>query len=168
MGFLDRFSGSKSAPSSGVSPAKSEAAFTSFVAAAGATVQGLDAETTRALVLDFYRSVPAKGCLPASDGGDMLLYEWGVYDWGSGEWFEFSILRQFSTADDEGDDSISQLHVTLYHAPTKSLRTLGAGERWCSSVAELSDFETFITDSAAYQAVARQTPHHVEVWWEHV
>jgi hypothetical protein len=172
MGFFDRFSGSKSPasppPPSGVSPTGSQAAFTVFAAASGAAVDHLDAPAAVRLMLDFFRSVPAEGCLPRAEDGDMLLCQWGVYDWGSGESFEFNLTRQFTATDDEADDAISQLLLTLFFSPSDALRAVPKGDRWCRDADGLNEFEQFINGGAAYQAVAASQPQRVELRWEAV
>jgi hypothetical protein len=52
----------------------------------------------------------------AETDGDMLLFQWGTYDWGMGKSFEIDLTRQ--TIDDLDDvdaqtDSMRQLHITL-------------------------------------------------------
>ena len=41
-----------------------------------------------------YRSASADGCDISSDG-DMLLFPWGTFDWGDGDYFEIDVTRQF-------------------------------------------------------------------------
>ena len=37
--------------------------------------------------------------------GDMLLYQWGVHDWGQGPSFQLNITRQFiELVEEEGED----------------------------------------------------------------
>ncbi len=49
------------------------------------------------LMTSFYLEERAEGCGIDNDG-DMLLYQWGTYDWGEGESFEFDITRQLIPA----------------------------------------------------------------------
>ena len=85
----------------------------------------------------------------SNEGGDMLLYQWGVYDWGEGESFEFDITRQFIFGDGE-DEDIFQLSLTFRFEPTTKLTNLSSGNRWCSSHEELDDFRDFILRSAPF------------------
>jgi hypothetical protein len=41
----------------------------------------------------FYRDLRAEDCRFESDG-DMLLFQFGTYDWGNGPRFEFDVTRQ--------------------------------------------------------------------------
>src|SRR5437879_13288813 len=89
------------------------------------------------LMLSFYLDERADGC-EIDEDGDMLLYQWGCYDWGNGESFEFNITRQFMDADGQ-DEDIRQLSLTFKFKPTESLRKLADGNRWCRSPDENSE-----------------------------
>ena len=117
--------------------------------------------------LSFYQSVRATG-LATDAESDMLLFQWGVFDWGHGEHFEFDITRQFLSSGGFGDDAISQLHCTAYFPPTSELRAIPMANRWCRSVADVESFSAFIRDSAAYRAVSSLKPSEVSVRWEKV
>ena len=114
------------------------------------------------LMLDFYRDVRADGCQLEEDG-DMLLFQWGTYDFGEGRSFQFNITRQFmlSEPEDEDDDAaMSQLSLTFHFTPSPQLDTL-EGNRWCSTPEDLADFEAFITGGEAHRAVATARPTNV-------
>jgi hypothetical protein len=53
--------------------------------------------------LGFYEGVLADGLAPLPQA-DMLLYQFGVYDWGKGEHFEIDITRQFIIDGEEDDE----------------------------------------------------------------
>ena len=112
-----------------------------------------------ALMLTFYQDERADGCEIDKDG-DMLLYQWGCYDWGQGESFDFNITRQFIDAAGE-DEEIRQLSLTFKFKPSDSLRKLADGNRWCSSPDEVDEFRSFVEHSAAYKAVAKAKPADV-------
>ena len=117
--------------------------------------------------LSFYQSIRATG-LAGDTHSDMLLFQWGVFDWGHGERFEFDITRQFISSSAFGDDAISQLHCTAYFSPTPELRAIPAANRWCRSVADVESFSAFIRDSVAYRAVSSLKPSQVSLHWEKV
>jgi hypothetical protein len=105
------------------------------------------------LMLDFYKEVRADGC-ELDEDGDMLLFQWGTYDWGQGRIFQFDITRQFIVSEDEDDDAaISQLSLRFHFMPSAQLDAIKGGNRWCSGLDELMDFEAFIVASDAYRAV---------------
>jgi uncharacterized protein (DUF2237 family) len=108
------------------------------------------------LMLEFYRNVRADDCSFDMDG-DMLLCQWGTYDWGKGRHFEFDLTRQFLESNDAGD-TISQLRLTFHYAPSPVFEAFKPGNRWCGSVSGLSEFESFISCSPAYDAAIAATP----------
>lgn len=114
------------------------------------------------LMLDFYRDTRAEGC-SLDDDGDMLLYQWGTYDWGEGKHFQVDITRQFMMGEDADDEAISQLSFTFLYLPSDFHDSLGEGNEWCSSPTEVAGFESFIQKSAAYQAVKDKPTEGVEL-----
>ncbi len=114
------------------------------------------------LMLDFYRDVRADGC-ELDEDGDMLLFQWGTYDFGDGRSFQFDLTRQLTVAEPEEDDdsAMSQLSFTFHFTPSAQFDALKDGNRWCSTPDELEDFETFITGSDAHRAVATARPAKV-------
>ncbi len=113
---------------------------------------------------DFYLEERADGCGVGGDG-DMLLYQWGIYDWGEGESFEFDITRQLIRGDGE-DDEIFQLSLTFRFRPTASLTRLGSGDRWCHSLGELEGFRAFIHSSAPFLAVRHEIADSVKLEYD--
>lgn len=105
-------------------------------------------------MLDFFLTRRALGC----DGNqsDMLLFQWGTYDWGSGTYFELNITRQFIEPEGEGDDAISQLSLTFKYRETAALRVIGEGNRWCESLENVGEFRKFINESPALIATENQ------------
>jgi hypothetical protein len=118
-------------------------------------------------VLDFYESEHATG-LATTPQADMLLFQFGVHDWGQGEYFEFDITRQFVLDGEEGDDAISQPCCTLIYDPTPDLRSVGGGNRWCQSRDGLEAFKTFILASDAYMFARHQPAKQARIAWEQV
>lgn len=109
-----------------------------------------------ALMLAFYRDERADDC-EIDEDGDMLVYQWGCWNWGSGESFEFNITRQFMDASG-ADEGILRLSLTFKFKPSDALRKLADGNRWCHSPHVIGDFQAFIESSAAYRAVAKTKP----------
>ena len=119
------------------------------------------------LMLAFYEEVRAKGCV-VKRHDDMLLYQYGTYDWfmGEGEWFEFDITRQLIKGV-PSDDNIKQLSLTFKFKPTKAVRNLHGG-RWCDSPKKLESFPKIIERSEGYRAVGNLRPDKVELDYEGV
>ena len=114
-----------------------------------------------ALMIDFYVAERAEGCDLQLDG-DMLLYQWGCYDWGDGEFFDFNITRQFiSEAGD--DDDIRQLRLTFKYEPTTDMRKAKDGNHWCKLPKDAAAFRKFVDSSQAMKAIAEAEPISVSL-----
>lgn len=142
-------------------PIESAAEFTAFVAAAGLALDDCSPREGLEQMLSFYEGVNVGNC----DGpdSDMLLFQWGTYDWGSGKHFELNITRQFIEEEREGDDAISQLSLTFKFEPTAEIELLGAENRWCVGAAELENFRAFVFSSAPLLAIADSKARLVEL-----
>ena len=106
-------------------------------------------------MLAFYRDVRAEDADPPQTG-DMLLFQWGTYDWGAGEQFELDIARQLARSPGE-DEDIWQLSLTFRLPPDDTLRALGSGNRWCQSPADLPAFAEYALATPAYRAVSERS-----------
>ena len=120
--------------------------------------QGIDS------MLAFYRDVRADGCV-LEDDDDMLLFQWGTYDWSQGEHFSFNITRQLITGEAE-DDDIWQLSLDFKFPPSEALTISGSGNRWCNSLAKLDDLKAFIVNGAAHRSVAHRDDAEVTLEYE--
>jgi hypothetical protein len=116
-------------------------------------------------MLALYRDQRVDGCKFESDA-DMLLYQWGVYNWGQGEFFQLDITRQLCLDSSSDDEDIWQLGITFKFNPTPPLRALGKGNRWCHDLDELEEFERFIRASEVYKALATAVPAKVDIRYE--
>lgn len=135
-----------------MTPSTSVFAFEEFVEDRGGALPTLTVRAGIAEMLAFYESVFPSGC--ANDSGDMLLFQWGTYNWGDGTQFEINIIRQFVESAAEGDDAISQLQLSFKFPPNKDTAVLGDGNRWCKSQSEAQQFREFIYSSRVFLANA--------------
>ena len=145
-----------------MAPNDSASAFELFVAARGIDLSKSTPRDGIEQMLSFYRSMPASGC--AGPDGDMLLFQWGTYDWGEGRHFEIGITRQFIEQDaGEDDDAISQLSLTYRFEPTPERVTLGDGNRWCHGPAETASFRASVLSSPPCVACGDMAATVVEI-----
>lgn len=115
-------------------------------------------------MLSFYRDVRATDC-DLDDNGDMLLYQWGTYDWGEGRWFELNITRQFITSGSD-DEDILQLSVTARYSPSTELDALQSSNRWANSPNDLPDFENFIRLSRPMEVLRDRSAMQMMISYE--
>ncbi len=144
-------------------PSESEARLEQFISDSGGTFAALTGADAIRYILTFYRDIRADDC-PLDEDGDMLLFQFGAYDFGQGETYRYDITRRFILSGSEGDDGMSQLSLTVHFTVTDALRAL-KGNRWCSSLAQMDEFEQFIRSSPATQAISTLKPLKVTLDW---
>ncbi len=130
-------------------------------------------------MLAFYVEQRVERCRLSEDE-DMLLFQWGTFDWqqGQGPQFEVDITRQIVFPDDEENDDLEegeeaysttwQLSWTYRYALDSALKALGTGDRWCRTPKSLPGFERFMTQSKVLDTVAGLTPRSVDLRFEAV
>ena len=126
--------------------------FERFVDEGGIPLSSMPPSAAFGQLLRYYAEMRATDCDEEADQ-DMLLFQWGTYDWGAGEHFELDLTRQFMQASGD-DEGIWQLHMTFRFPPEESLRALQSGDKWCRAPHELPYFDQFIRAHPAYLAVA--------------
>ncbi|MGE0144378.1 MAG: hypothetical protein AB7I19_11365 [Planctomycetota bacterium] len=132
--------------------------------ASGADLQSLTPRLAFERMTLFFREARAEDCDSALHG-DMLLYQWGTYDWGQGERFEFDVTRQLIPVGGE-DDDIWQLRLTIRFDPEACLLGLSAGERWCHSVDDLAEFVSHVHSTEPFLSVADRSDGIVTLDYE--
>jgi hypothetical protein len=147
-----------------MNPSESKSRFEQFVADSGHSVATLTAATATHVMLAFYRQVRATDC-PLDEDGDMILFQWGAYDFGEGETYRYDITRQFILSGSEGNDGMSQLSLTVHFPVTDALRALKRGNRWCPSPAQADVLEQFIRSHEASVTVSSLTPLRTTLVW---
>ena len=134
--------------------------FQAFLNRRGLAVATLSVASGSAAMFDFYQDLRPAGCEQIPDG-DMLLFQWGTYDWGEGEHFQLGLTRQLILSDDAEDEDIWQLSLTLLFDATDDFKAIGAGNEWCDSVQALPRFRTDVGGSAPF--IACSTRQHLRV-----
>ncbi|MEI9997699.1 MAG: hypothetical protein WDO13_00245 [Verrucomicrobiota bacterium] len=146
-----------------MNPFSSKEELQSLIETAGFSLSALTPREGFRLMFTFYDQIIADGCT-APPERDMLLYQWGIYDWGHGRFFELDLTRQFIVAaDDPDDESINQLRLTFYYRPSHPLEQLQSGNRWCESRPALPDFNSFVMSSPAFLAASASQAHNIAI-----
>lgn len=115
-------------------------------------------------MLRFYQEERVAHCPPDEDG-DLLLFQWGVYDWGDGDHFELNISRQLMTAAGDGNEAVRQLSLTFRYPAEPPLRKLGDGSQWCDDPDAVETFGAILRKSKPFQAV-QELPAVVELTFD--
>jgi hypothetical protein len=103
--------------------------------------------------------------------GDMLLFQWGTYDWGEGTLFEVGLTRQITKAScdpDEEADSMQQLQMTFRFSSTEETTALGKGNEWCPRPSNVNLFLASIKSNGAYIFALERRPIETEIALDHV
>lgn len=147
-------------------PNQSVDAFIKFSLVSGVTIHESRPPDGLKQMFAFYENIRAVGC----DGvrGDMLLFQWGTYDWGHGQFFELGITRQFKEIEFKDDDAISQLSLTFKYYPVANLTKISAGSRWLDARDKLKEFHDFVLLSEPVLFTSEITPEKIELRHEYV
>ncbi len=122
------------------------------------------------VVLDLYKNNRIAHTVLEADG-DMLLFQWGTYDWGNGKYFNIDITRQIMEDIDDPDEqagTIQQLSVSLLFVPDIQSEAIGSGNQWCNTPDKLDEFENYINNSKAYKLSRGKIPESIEITMNYV
>lgn len=150
-------------------PSESVASFLEFTQVSSSELKSLTPTKGIDAMIVFYRGIRIKAPhSPEYSSGDLLMYQWGIFDWGTGPSFELNITRQF-VEEEKGDYQglISHLSLTFYFRP-ESGESLGKACRLCESVPGVLEFLAFIRDSPPYVTLGDSAPDHVELDWFYI
>jgi len=138
-----------------------ESAFRAYLEQERVELDSVAAASAFRLMIGFYLSERADDAAAIEENGDMLLVQWGTYDWGHGPSFEYSMTRQLILAGEDDDDSIYQLALATHFEPSHETDLLTSGDRWCSSPADVPEFEIFIAGLPATSWTNGRSPLRV-------
>ena len=116
------------------------------------------AATFRWIISKYIESRLAKTDL--ANDGDMLLFQWGAYDWGNGLHSSIDLTRQ-TMVTSWGQDVISQLRCN-YMFDSSVLSGINPGNIWCHQPKDAQGFLTIIETHPAYIAALGGTVIDVE------
>lgn len=116
--------------------------------------------------LDFYAGERAEDAAPIAEDGDMLLIEWGEFDWGEGREFSLDLTRQVIYPDLDGAREVCQLRLVFsFAAPPPGLET-GRGQVWITSPEDLQRQRQELLSRDPFPACRAQQPASVTLEWE--
>ena len=97
---------------------------------------------------------------PEHEEEDMLLYQYGTYDWtGKGGMYEFNLTRQFEIPNDE---EFLQLSLTLLYRPDM-IGEIEADNSWSTDFENLEAWTTHIKSTPGFKIVDGIPPYKVEI-----
>jgi hypothetical protein len=147
-------------------PADAEAAFLAYATDRGVNLHRCLVREGFEQMIAFKRDEAAEGV--EADDGDILLYQWGTFDWDGTPHFEISLTRQFVEANVPEDDAMSQLALTFRFAANPQYDHLGEGTEWFEDDTTLQDAEAFVRSHPAFVAVDSAAPLDIVVKHEYI
>lgn len=103
------------------------------------------------IVIDFYVNYEIKNVDSSIPDNDMLLFEYGIYDWqdGKGENFTIDITRQFYVESKESD-GFSQLHLILYFDRAE-FDSIEAANKWSIDFDSIDEWKNYVTNTEGFK-----------------
>ncbi len=96
-----------------------------------------------------------------SEDADMLLFQYGVYDWGSGKNLEIDFARQLVK-----NDAIKQVHITLKFPYEEKFSKIESYEEWynsSSSEKTVKEWHDEIEKQAIFEEI-NGMKYSLEIW----
>ena len=134
------------------------AAFADFIKGKGLESNGLSLSSFSKLFIDYYQEVRFEEYSDEEADEDLLLFQYGSYDWGDGRFFEVDFTRQYyKLFSEEGDNEVIQQRFTFYFDPS-AFGTVKAFNLWSHDCNDLTLFESKISQSEGYIAALNYEP----------
>ena len=103
------------------------------------------------VTLDFFKNFKISGVDTTVTDNDMLLFQYGTYDWhdGKGENFTVNLTRQFYVENNDSEE-FYQLGLTLYYE-SKNFIDIKSFNKWSIEFSKIDDWEKSIKDTPAFK-----------------
>lgn len=104
------------------------------------------------LVIDFFNNYSIRNVDSTIPDDDMLLFEYGIYDWqdGKGENYTIDIARQFYIEDEESDGRF-QLHLIMYY-DSEEFRGVEAANKWSVDFENVEEWKNHVINTQGFKA----------------
>lgn len=137
-------------------------AFKTYAKGKGISVDDLSFSHFPRLLIDYHNDIEFPD-ISRADDSDMLLFQYGTYDWGEGRSFEIDFTRQFyQLFTDTEDHEIIQQSFTFYFDP-KGFDHVTSFDLWSNAVENMDEFERMILNSDGYREALQRTPEKFEI-----
>ncbi len=97
------------------------------------------------------------------ENADMLLFQYGVYDWGDGKNLEIDFVRQLLKNDD-----IIQIHITIKIPYTEKFSNIDSYEEWYNSATSdisIDSWRNKIQSMSIFETIDSMK-YEIEIWKE--
>lgn len=138
--------------------------FEAFLAGKGIAPEQVTPPQAIDLMVEFHGSVRFDWVEKNHQDADMLLFQYGVYDWGQGENFEVNITRQLMGGlDEDGDHELYQLGLTLFYKPEK-YKGISMFGKWSMDSGTIAEYVNEIKATEGYLRACLDIPTGVEIF----
>jgi hypothetical protein len=138
--------------------------FAAFLLRKGIVLEQVTPPQAIDLMVEFHSSVQCDWAA-RHPHSDMLLFQYGVYDWGHGENFELNVTRQLMHvyAEDVGETVVYfQLELTLFYKPD-TYREIPDFNRWSMDCQSIAEFVNEMKKTDGYLRACCDVPRKVEM-----
>lgn len=139
-----------------------ENSFVEFLQAKDFNFKEISLKNFLNLFIEYFEEIKFKGFNEENDG-DMLLFQYGNYDWGKGRKFEVNFTRQLYEIFPDESHQILQLGITFYY-DCESFSNVKSFNKWSCESESLEDFLHIIFDSDGFQNALLQNPNNKEIF----
>ena len=117
------------------------------------------------LMIDFYNEYQVQNVDSTIPDNDMLLFEYGIYDWqdGKGENFTISIVRQFYIENGESE-GFTQLHLVLYFDKDEFEGAEASANKWSVDFETIGEWKQYVIEMKAFKLVEDKQPHSFDIF----
>jgi len=137
-------------------------AFNRFAEGKGIDLDGLSLSHFPRLLINYYKDVELPD-VETTEDGDLLLFQYGTYDWGHGLFFEVDFTRQSYKSFANGEDhAIVQQRFTFYFDP-QPFQNITSFDLWSNAAASLDEFEAGVRISQGYRKGLRDSPERFDM-----
>ena len=116
------------------------------------------------LVINFYTNYPIQNVDSAIPDNDMLLFEYGIFDWqdGKGENYTIDITRQFYI-EAENSEGFFQLHLVLYYN-SEDFRSSRSSDRWSVDFENVEGWKNYVVNSEGFKMAESKHPKTFDIF----
>lgn len=137
--------------------------FTNYLQEKGLSESSLSLDLFPQIFIEYFQEIKFEEVEEENDG-DMILFQYGIYNWGKGRVFELNFTRQFCEVFPEVEaHQIFQLGVTFYYN-SESFTELTSLTKWSNEFESMREFENVITHSDGFKSAIKTNPIKQETW----
>ncbi len=142
--------------------------FAGFLSRQGIALEQVTPPQALDLMVEFLGSVRFDWVEKYHPDADMLLFQYGVYDWGHGENFELNVTRQLMSAYEEDEEyELYQLEITLFYR-AENYKDIPSFNKWSMNSLSITEYVKEMKNTEGYLRACGDVPVKVEMLTQRV